>query len=433
MLRRKQDIELKDKKLLSNILSLSVLQVLNMFLPLITFPYLTRVLGVHNFGIILFSAALMTYFQILTEYSFNLTATRDISASNGDNKKINDIFNEVFCTKIVLTIISLLMLTVIIAVVPIFRENSLIYFLSFGIIIGQTMFPVWLYQGLQRMKIITYINVISKVFFTILIFCFVHLKDDLWMVPLFTSLGFIASGIMSLIYLKRNFEIQFKRVKLEQIKKQIHIGKYIFLSELKISLFTNTNVILLGFFAGNSAVTYFSGAEKIVRALASLQTPIANAMFPFLTQEFKVNKWIAWKKVLKIVKFGSIILVLGAILLIVLSEKIIVTVYGENMEDSYIVLQVLSIIPLASFIDNMFGKQVLINVGKDNLYFRVMLIAALSNILLNIIFIPYLSYIGTAISLVITQIIIDIGMIKYSIKEIKKYQYIDIQNSHDFS
>ncbi|WP_447635554.1 flippase [Flavobacterium microcysteis] len=411
----------KYRTVFTNFVSLSVLQMLNMILPLITFPYLTRVLGTEIFGLILFSSSVITYFQILTDYSFNLTATKEISLNIENKEKLKELFNDVITTKLLLTIFSFFVLLLVVFSIDKFSEYRLVYLLSFGVIIGQTLFPVWFFQGIQKMKYITYINLTFKTIFTILIFLYVKHQDDYWMVPLFNSCGFIFSGIFSLIYIYKQFNISLKIQSLERIKTQLRIGKYIFLSELKISLFTNTNIILLGFIVGNNAVTYYAGAEKLVRALATIQIPFSNALFPFLSKEMTIDPEKTIKSIIKIVKIGSVILLIGLIPIFIFSEEIIETVYGKNMENSALVLRILLLIPIASFIDNMFGKQILINLGKDNLYFRVITIGTIFNILLNLVLIPQYSYIGTAISLMLTQIIIDIGMIYYS----RRYIYMN--------
>ncbi|ALM49210.1 hypothetical protein AMR72_10095 [Flavobacterium psychrophilum] len=419
----KRFIHSPDKKtLLKNFFSLSVLQGLNLVLPLLTYPYLIRVLGVDNLGLLFFATALITYFQVLTDYSFNMTATKDIAVNIDDKQKLQEIFNDVFSSKMFLLGLSFIILCVLLLFVPYFQKNRLIYLLTFGNIIGLSLFPVWFFQGIQKMKYITYINFFSKIVFTAAIFVFVKKSEDVWMAPLFTALGYITAGILSLFYLIKDFKIRIQRQSFIRVKEQIIMGRYLFLSELKITLFTNTNVILLGFIAGNAAVGYFSSAEKLVRAAGNFYTPFTLALFPYMSKEMHNDTIGAYRSVVKISKAGTLLFLVFLVPAYIFSEEIITLVYGNEMQNSVLIFRILLFIPIASFLDNMFGKQILLNLGKDKYYFNVILAATVCNIILNVFLTYYYSYKGTAVSLVVTQLIIDVGMYYYARREINRYK-----------
>ncbi len=407
------------KTVLKNFFSLGILQGLNMVLPLITYPYLIRVLGREPFGLLMFSTALITYFQIFTEYSFNMNATKEISVHSHDSQKVHRIFNEVMHTKLVLLGISTILFICVIVMVPAFRQHRLIYFITFGNVLGLTLLPVWFFQGMQKMKVVTVINVISKLIFTAALFVFVKGSQDLWLAALFTACGYIMAGTISLMYALKYFNLSFKRQPLGRIKEQLILGRYLFLSELKISLFTNTNTLLLGFIAGNTAVAYFASAEKLARAIGNIFTPLTMALFPFFAKEISVDLKKTYTAIVRITTIGSLIYLVAAIPLFIFSGPLITLIYGPQMFNSVLIFRILLLIPMASFIDNMFGKQVLLTLGKDHLYFRVILIAAISNIGLNILLSHYYSYIGTAIALIITQFILDAGMYYFAHKQLK--------------
>ena len=407
------------KILLSNFVYLSILQGLNLLLPLITFPYLVRVLGVDYFGLLSFSMALITYFQIVTDYGFNSTATRDISKEVDNKNKQNEIFNDVMSTKLFLVLICFLLMVTVVSLFKIFRSNWLIYFFSFGSVIGQAIFPIWFFQGVQKMRYITILNLCTKVFFTIALFVFVRKQSDYYLVPVFNALGFISAGTVSFYYLKKDFQIRLKLQPFNKIKEQLIKGKFMFLSELKISLFTNTNVLLLGIFAGNTAVGYFTSAEKLARAMGNFQTPISNALFPYISKEMALNKKETIQKVIKITKMGALVFSIIVLLCVMFSNEIITLIYGQKMKPSILLFKILLIIPLASFLDTMFGKLILLNNNKDNLYFRVILWATIINIVLNLLLTPTFKELGTAIVLSFTQIFIVFGMWYYASKEKK--------------
>jgi len=416
----KKFLQSTDKQvLLKNFFSLSILQGLNLVLPLVTFPYLKRTLGIENFGLLMFSSAFITYFQILTEYSFNMTATKEIAVHSDNKEKMHEIFNDVLFTKLFLLGISFIVLTLLLLFVPFFKEHRLVYLFTFGNIIGQSIFPMWFFQGIQKMKYITYINFCSKVLFTIAIFVFVKHKTDAWLAALFTACGYILAGALSLYYVLSHFKVAIKRQPFARIKQQIILGRYLFLSELKVSIFTNTNTVLLGIIAGNTAVGYFASAEKLSRAIGNLYAPLTSAMFPYMSQEILKDKHKTYKDILRITKLGTLIFIAVLIPVFIFAGPIIELIFGADMQNSVLIFRILLVIPVASFIDNMFGRQILLTLGKDKFYFNVILAAAVSNIVLNLVLTYYYSYIGTAIALMMTQVIIDIGMYYYARKVIK--------------
>ena len=409
----------KHKILASNFAYLSLLQGLNLLLPLITFPYLIRVLGVEYFGLLSFSFAFITYFQIVTDYGFNATGTRDISLVVDDFEKQNLIFNQIMSAKLLLVALSFVMMMGIVFLFEIFRTYWIIYLFSFGSILGQTIFPVWYFQGIQKMKYITYLNLATKVIFTVALFVFVRQKSDYYLVPVFNALGFITAGIFALFYIQRDFNIKFKIQPLKGIIEQLHKSKYVFLSELKISLFTNTNTLILGILAGNHAVGYFSAAEKLARAIGNFQTPVSNTIFPYLSKEMAQNKLRTIQKIKKITILGTLLFSIIILVCFCFAEQIIEIIYGKAMLSSVLIFRILILIPLLSFLDTMYGKQILLNLGRDHLYFRVIVFATILNLAINFILTNVYQELGTAITLIITQIFIVLGMWYFANKEVK--------------
>jgi len=301
-----EDIEKEDKKrLFSNFFSLLTLQGVNYILPLITFPYLVQVLGVEYFGLLAFATAIIAYFSIITDYGFNLTATKEISVHRDNKEKVDEIFSAVMTIKFILMIFSFLLLSIIVFRFEKFSSNWEVYLFTFATVVGQVLSPVWFFQGMESMKYITYLNILAKSIFTVAIFVFIQEQSDYYLVPLLTSSGFIVSGILSLILIKKEFSVTFKWQSLATLKVYLIDGWHIFISRIYVSLYTTTNVIVLGLFTNNTAVGYYSIAEKIVVAIGGLFEPANQTIYPYFARKYKenFNHFVAFVKKIAIMFF----------------------------------------------------------------------------------------------------------------------------------
>jgi len=394
-----------DKKvLIKNFLSLSVMQGLNYILPLITLPYLVKVLGPEKFGLIAFAQAFIQYFNILTDYGFNLSATRKISLHREDEEKVSEIFSSVMVIKLTLMAISFILLVIIVLSFRKFRDNWEIYFLTFGIVVGQVLFPIWFFQGMERMKYITFLNILAKLIFTIAIFVFIHNASDYIYVPLINSLGFVVAGILALWIVFRDFEINFKIPSVSEIKRELKEGWYIFISNIGISFYRNFNTFILGLFTNNLVVGYYAIAEKILGAIQGLQVPVGQALFPFLSkkfEKFKENQAIKFLfENLKIVLLGYLILF---VLSFLFSKPIIKLISGKTIENSVLDFKILSFIIIIGGLNYYFGILGLVTLGYSRRFMKLTLIAGIFNIVLAIILVPFLKDIGTSISLLLSE------------------------------
>ena len=166
------------KVLIQNFAFLSLLQVAGYIFPLITMPYLARVIGVDGFGKIAFAAAVMVWIQTISDWGFNFTATRDVAQNRDNPQKVSEIFSNVLWARCILMIFAAVVLFLFIELIPFFKVNKDVLWVSFLMIPGHIMFPDWFFQAMERMKYITVLNLLSKLLFTIAVFVFIKDKDD---------------------------------------------------------------------------------------------------------------------------------------------------------------------------------------------------------------------------------------------------------------
>lgn len=315
------------KNLFQSFISLSILQIINYISPFITLPYILKTIGIEKFGLISFAFAVMTYFQIITDYGFNLSATRAIAVNRDNKHKIEEIFSSVMIIKFVLIFISMIILVFIIMFFPKFSENWEIYLLAFGAVIGNGLFPIWFFQGIEEMKYITLISIISKSIFTLSIFLFVHSEEDFLKIPILNSLGFIVTTFISLIIIKKKFSIKFRYVKPEKIKYYFLDSSSFFLSRVSVSIYTSSNTVILGFFSSNNMVGYYSLAERLYQGLQYIYFPLTQSLYPYMSASKNRN---LFKKILKFVFILNVILVT---ILFLFADKILLLIFGNEINE----------------------------------------------------------------------------------------------------
>jgi PST family polysaccharide transporter len=411
------------KRLIENFLSLSVLQIANYILPLITLPYLVRVLGPEKFGLIAFSQAFIGYFMILTDYGFNLSATRDISINREDREKVSEIFSSVMIIKLALMIISLILMTVILFSFEKFRKDWIIYYLTFGMIVGQVLFPVWFFQGMEKMKYITFLNILAKVIFTVAIFVFVKEASDYLYVPLLNSLGFIIAGILGLWIVFRDFGISFKFASLEELKRQLKEGWYVFISTISINFYKNNAILILGLFTNNKIVGYFIIAKKLVDMLNNIAGVISQTIYPYVSKQINTD----YKKTMQFLKKVGLLIafytfVFGVILFI-FSSTVIYIISGDYFNESILCLKLMAFVPMFIGV-NVPAVQILLGKGLDKNFSKVLLIGAILDIILNFLIVPIFSYIGSCISVIVVELFVTI-FLYIEILKLKEVKHLE--------
>lgn len=396
--------------LISNFFSLVILQILNVFVPFLTIPYLMSTVGIEKFGLLTFVHSFVLFLVIFVEYGFNITTTREVSINSNNKSEIERIYSEVLTTKVFLLLVCFLLFTIAVFSINKFRQDLIIYFLYFGIVIGQTLFSLWLFQGLQKMKYVTYVNVFFKTIFTCCIFIFVKGIKDIWMVPLFLSAGAISAGVSSLLIARFVLDIRYSFPNSNAIKFQLKSGYHLFMSEFYMAVLTFSNVLLLGFLVGNVSVGIYSAAEKVIRAAASLLSPVINTLFPYISKLVYENYTQGMAFIKKVKNYGVLIILAGTFIVFIFADFLFHIIYQNkemaSIDESILVFRIMIIFPLVSFLDQVYGKLILIVLGRSDIFFKVFSICSVLNLIVCAVLSYYYSYIGTAISSIVTQIVI---------------------------
>jgi PST family polysaccharide transporter len=399
------------KQLVSNFISLSTVQIAEYILPLITVPYLVRVLGPEKFGLIAFSQAFIQYFVLVTDYGFNYSATREISIHREDRKRMSEIFCTVMAIKTAFMISSFIILCILILTISKFSSESVIYLFTFGTAIGNVVFPIWLFQGIERMKTIAIASIVSKFFFTVSVFIFIRAQADYVYVPLLNSLGIILSGIISLwvVVAKLRLSITFPSVTM--IKHELKEGWNVFLSTVAINLYTTSNTVILGLFSNNTIVGYYSAGDRLVKASLGLLIPLSQTIYPYVSKLASESKEIALSFIKNIIKLTGLVTLFISAVLFLAAPQISNVVLGIQFKESIPVIRIFALLPFLVSMSNIFGIQVMLNFGLKKAFTKILVFSGVVNILMSLILVRSYLHIGIAISVLLTEAIVTCSML----------------------
>lgn len=400
------------KTLFTNFAWLSALQFASYLFPLITMPYLARVIGVDGFGKIAFASAIMVWVQTIADWGFNLTATRDVAQNRDNPQKVSEIFSNVLWARCLLMFLSLIILLVLIFLIPKFREESHFILISFLMIPGHILFPDWFFQAIERMKYITILNLLIKTLFTIAIFVFIKEKEDYILQPLFTSCGFVIAGLIALYFIIIKWKIKVRKPKLKTTIQTIKNSTDVFINNLMPNLYNSFSTMLLGLIHGSVAVGLLDGGNKFIQFGNQLLHTIDRTFFPFLSR--KINKHALFMRINLTIAF------IFALVLFIVAPFIVKYFLSDAFSESINVIRIRAISLIFLALSSGYGKNYLIIKHRDKLLCKITMWSSIVGFLLAIPLVLYFSFIGASLTVTICLGLIGIFSFIYAQKEMSE-------------
>jgi len=366
------------KSLIENFVSLTMLQGINLIMPLITFPYLFRILGVDNFGLISLCSALIGYFNIFVSFGFELSATKQVAIYRENKVKLSEIYSSVLIIKILLFFISLLTLLVLARYTRITGDNGFLYFITFGGVLGNVLFPTWFFQGMEKMRYITLITVCTKLVFTALVFVLIVSEDDYYIAPLLVSIGSIINGLIAILVVAYKFRVNIYIPSFKVLWSQLSSSVLYFTSRIANNGSGYIATTVIGLYFGNTLVGYYSLVEKIFYAFTSIGGIISQVLYPYVS---RTHDLLMVRKVFIRAMILSTIMVL---LLVKFNEELLSLVFDVQSEVASKMFRVVFVGAVMNIASSILGFPVLGALGFGRQANTSLVYAAL-------VLIPYLA------------------------------------------
>ncbi len=345
-------------KLLGNTIMLYLMSVAKLIFPLITLPYLTRVLSTDTYGFVSYVKSCMTYIQLIIDFGFILSSVKDIVNANGDKEKIGLIIGKTYISKAILALVSAVVLVAMCLTIKVLQLNLLYVLLSF-ISVATTLFLAdFFFRGIEKMQYITIVYLISKGVSVLLTFVFVKGDESVLWIPVLDIIGNLISSTISMVIIKK-MGIAVKLSKLTECFEMIRDSFVYFLSSIATTAFSALNTILIGIYLSDlTQVAYWSLCLNIISAIQGLYAPICNSVYPHMIKEKSLR--FIHKTLMLIMPM----VVCGCVLCFVLAKTALLIVGGEEYVEAYSLFRWMIPILFFSFPAQLYGWPTLGAIGK---------------------------------------------------------------------
>lgn len=410
----------KQRSLVESFFSLSILNVLNVFLPLVTLPYILRIVGVANYGVYAFVYVFIQYLLIITSYGFNFSATKQIAQNRDNKEQLNIIYNSVIACRLLLLLCGVIILGALSPLLLNTENKKLMFFMGLGIVLGDTFNPIWLFQGMEKMRYMTIVNVLSKTVFTILIFLLIRKASDYPYIILINSCGFLFAGLISTFITKIQFDIKFFIPRWIDIKFQFKDGFALFGSTVGTNLYSNANIFILNYFVSGIDVGLYAAAEKIIKGLQTLTSPVTQALFPHIGKDFH-GQTTRYKldKIKNISKLLIYILIVPNLMIFFGANLLVKLFCGNGYEESALLLKIMSPVLIIGTLNYVLGVIGLVNLNQQKVFFHGVLIAGLASVLFLMFTVPYLGVKAASMGMPLSELVL-LTIFLFKFKKINK-------------
>ncbi|WP_413305717.1 flippase [Bacillus sp. 1P10SD] len=410
----------KQKSIRKNFLWNTSLRILNIIFPLITFPYIARVLSPQGIGKVDFSMSVIQYFILIAQVGIPMYAIRECAKYREDKEKLSKTVQEILLINSVMVIISFTLFSItILNVGSLSNYKTLLVIMSINII--TTCLGIeWFYQAIEEYRLITIRSVLVK--FLSLIFVFALIKDDsdyiLYgiILVLSVSLGYLYNFIHLNKYIKL-----FKRNSEYNFKKHIRPILVLFAMSLSISIYVELDKVMLGIIVGDESVGFYTAASKIVKVVLALVTSLGVVLLPRMSYyiENNMNEEVN-RLIKKSLDFILLISIPSTIGIIMLSEPIIILFAGKEFLPASSTIMIIAPTIIAIGLSNLIGVQILISYGKEKITVLSTIVGAIVNFTLNMLLISKFKQDGAAVGTLIAEFTVLFVQIYFSINIIKE-------------
>jgi PST family polysaccharide transporter len=388
-----------------NALSLYAVQGLNFLMPLILLPYMLRILTPDGYGSIVFAQAFMGYAIMLTDFGFNMTATRDISVARDNPQQVAKVYWTTMAAKAVLLLLSAVIICITVAALPRLRKDSDVFAICGLLLIGSAIFPGWYFQGLERLREVAVVQAISKCVITAGMFIFVKSSHDKLLAAFLMSAPQLVGMGIALILRFPAAPITFYRPTSADVRGALKGSSDMFFATASTSLYLYTNTFILGLMAGERAVAFYSVGNRLVIAVQSLTSPITQAIFPRASMLFSTRPDEAWQLVRRVSWLLFPLMGVASLVMVIFAPFIVSLFGGTTYAPASSVMRIMAPVPLLITAASLLAQTIMVNIGFTRYLWRVYIAVGLLNLVTLPPLVHFFAANGAAVSLTMSELL----------------------------
>lgn len=367
-----------NKTVIENFSYVSLLQIFILIAPLITYPYLVRVLGTDLYGRVISAQVLASYASIIILFGTDDVCAKYVSIYRENIEKLSEIVSNILCARLFLWIACFFLYLTIVLIIPHFRNEFWLYILTYGITLSDLLFPQYFFQGIERMKVSTLVSLAIKLLFICLVFIIVKDPEDYIFVPILYSIGFFLGGLFSLEYIKRILKIDFVRPNRSSMFFYLKESFSLFATNLICTVKDKLNYFIIGAFGMSNVVVYDLGV-KLTALLSRPVTVISTVLFPRFAKS----------RNMKMIKPVLLFIFTVTVLLVILTNIFLpqISFFFLHEEVDLMPLRIFTLAPIFLSISSFVASNVFVAFGFNKyLLYSILVTTAAYVVLLMVIF-----------------------------------------------
>lgn len=388
----------------NNIAYKGLLTFSNYIIGFVTFPYITRILGPENFGMVNYAMNTVDYFLLFSTLGITTIGTREIASVKRNQESLNLVYSKIFGLNLWCTLITIGIYISAIIFIPQFDEIKSLLYIGIAKILISVFAVDWFFTGMENFRYITIRSLIIKVIYILLVFILINRPDDFMLYFELTIGSIIVNSLINFVYASKFVRLRIKYlISTTYFKQNLKLGMYVIMTSMYITF----NVMYLGLVTNNLEVGYYSTAVKLYFIILSLFSAYTSVMMPRMTALIATDNYNKFQNYIqtsfRLVLFIAIPLI-GVSM--ILSPQIIYVLSGTGYQNSVTPMRILMPALIFVWMSQVIVLQGLVPLKKDNILLRTSIIGAIAALILNFILTPKLGAIGSAIVLLTCEIIV---------------------------
>lgn len=395
----------KNTSVFHNFIMNIILTTSSFIFPLITFPYVSRILLPEGTGKVSFATSVVSYFLIIAQLGIPTYGIRACAKVRDNKDELNRTVQEIFRISMCMCMLAYLLFVISIVLVPKFQEERKLLIVVSANILFTTLGVEWLYKALEMYSYITWRSIVFKLIALIAMFLFVHKKEDYVIYGAISILASSVSGIMNFMYLHKFVDLK-KHYSLN-FRKHMKPILVFFAMSCATTVYLNLDTVMLGFMKTDADVGYYNAAVKIKNMLVSIVTSLGAVLLPRVTYYLEKGEQDKFKNLaVKAIQFVLFISIPLLVFFIIFAKQGVIFLSGENYHNAILPMQWMMPTLLFIGLTNIMGIQILVPIGRENKVLVSVVVGALVDLLLNAILIPEYASTGAAIGTMVAELVV---------------------------